>query len=140
MSAPDAPTTTLLTAVAPRWFISWTPSHPFVHPRLGGRRVGEGCQGRRVSGGEGCQVPFRARNITTTNTYDALNRLLTKTYANDPANTPAATFSYDQTSVTIGSWSSGTLTNPKGRLTETTTTTSGGSGNGVRYPFWGGKW
>jgi RHS repeat-associated protein len=36
-----------------------------------------------------------ARGIVTNYTYDALNRLLGKTYTNDPANTPALTYGYD---------------------------------------------
>jgi RHS repeat-associated protein len=36
-----------------------------------------------------------ARGIVTHYTYDALNRLLGKTYANDPANTPTLTYGYD---------------------------------------------
>ena len=66
-----------------------------------------------------------ARGITTTYAYtDLLNRLTGKSY-NDTPRTPSATYSYDQASVTLGSWSSGTLTNPKGRLTEAVTTSSG---------------
>jgi YD repeat-containing protein len=73
-----------------------------------------------------------ARGTTTTYTYDALNRLTGKTYSDS---TPPATFSYDQTSVTIGSWSSGTLTNPKGRLTEAVTTSSGSVQTAVAYGY-----
>jgi RHS repeat-associated protein len=56
--------------------------------------------------------------VTTTYAYDALNRLTSKTYSDS---TPAAHYSYDEGSVTIGSWSSGTLLNTKGRLSHTTT-------------------
>jgi len=63
-----------------------------------------------------------ARNITTTYSYDALNRLTGKTYSDS---TPPTAYAYDQTSVTIGSWSSGTLANPVGRLVAATTTSSG---------------
>ena len=73
-----------------------------------------------------------ARSITTTYAYDALNRLTSKTYSDG---TPTATFSYDQTSVTLGSWSSGTLTNPEGRLTEATTTVSGSVNTAVVYSY-----
>jgi RHS repeat-associated protein len=73
-----------------------------------------------------------ARNITTTYAYDALNRLTGKTYSDS---TPPATFSYDQTSVTIGSWSSGTLSNPKGRLTEAVTTSSGTTQTGLAFSY-----
>ena len=70
--------------------------------------------------------------VTTTYAYDALNRLTSKTYSDG---TPTVTFSYDQTSVTLGSWSSGTLLNPKGRMTEATTTASGGVKTGVVYSY-----
>ncbi len=66
-----------------------------------------------------------ARLITTTYSYDADNRLTGKTHSDNSPNTPPATFTYDQASVTIGSWTSGTLTNPIGRLVEATTTVSG---------------
>ena len=73
-----------------------------------------------------------ARGITATYAYDALNRLTGKTYSDS---TPPATFSYDQTSVTIGSWSSGTLTNPKGRLTKAVTTSGGNVQTAVVYSY-----
>ena len=60
-----------------------------------------------------------ARSITTTYAYDALNRTISKSY-ND-GTTPSATFSYDEATVTLGSWASPTLAYPKGRLTHTTT-------------------
>ncbi|MGH9404512.1 MAG: RHS repeat domain-containing protein [Terriglobia bacterium] len=50
--------------------------------------------------------------------YDTLNRLRSKVYS-DP--TPTATYFYDEPSVTLGSWSSGTLKNTLGRLTHTIT-------------------
>ena len=37
-----------------------------------------------------------ARGIVTNYSYDALNRLITKTYPNDPANTPTLSYGYDQ--------------------------------------------
>ncbi|MGD0007084.1 MAG: RHS repeat-associated core domain-containing protein [Terriglobia bacterium] len=49
--------------------------------------------------------------------------------------TPPASFSYDQASVTIGSWSSGTLTNPNGRMTEAATTVSGSVNTAVAYSY-----
>ena len=64
--------------------------------------------------------------------YGALNRLTKKTYSDS---TPPANFYYDQSSVTIGSWSSGTLGNPKGRLTEATTTQSGSVKTAVIYSY-----
>ena len=73
-----------------------------------------------------------ARIITTTYSYDPLNRLLTKTYSDG---TPPVTFSYDQTGVTIGSWSSGTLTNTTGRLTEGITTSGGATQTAVVYSY-----
>ena len=36
-----------------------------------------------------------ARNITTTYGYDALNRVTTRTYTNDPQSTPAVSYKYD---------------------------------------------
>jgi RHS repeat-associated protein len=50
-----------------------------------------------------------ARGITTTNTYDALNRLTSKTYSNHD---PSVTYYYDQTSFNCL-----TITNGKGRRT-----------------------
>lgn len=73
-----------------------------------------------------------ARGTTTTYAYDTLNRLTGKSYSDT---TPPVTLSYDQTSVTIGSWSSGTLSNPKGRLTEAVTTSSGNVQTGVVYSY-----
>ena len=58
-----------------------------------------------------------ARGITTTYTYDGLNRLLTKTYSDG---TPSAIYAYDQTAP----WGF-TLLNPIGRLT-TSGTNNGG--------------
>ena len=75
-----------------------------------------------------------ARSTTTTYTYDTLNRLTSKSY-NDTPQTPTANFYYAQTSVTIGSWSSGTLTNPIGRLTEATTSVSGTVKTGLVYNY-----
>jgi RHS repeat-associated protein len=37
-----------------------------------------------------------ARGIVTNYTYDSLNRILGKSYTNDPANTPALSYGYDQ--------------------------------------------
>ncbi|MGH9359689.1 MAG: RHS repeat domain-containing protein, partial [Terriglobia bacterium] len=71
-----------------------------------------------------------ARSITTTYTYDALNRLTEKSYSDT---TPAAYYSYDQSSVSIGSWSSGTLTNTKGRMTEAVTGSP--AQTGVAYSY-----
>jgi RHS repeat-associated protein len=61
-----------------------------------------------------------ARGVTTVLAYDQLNRLLSKTYQNDPSNTPAAHFNYDESTVTVGSNSlSGphAVTNGIGRMT-----------------------
>ena len=60
------------------------------------------------------------RSITTTYSYDALNRLTGKSY-NDTPQTPSASFSYDESTATLGSWTSPSLNYPKGRLTHTTT-------------------
>jgi RHS repeat-associated protein len=70
--------------------------------------------------------------VTTTYAYDALNRLTSKTYSDG---TPPASFSYDQASVSVGSWSSGTLGYPKGRMTEATTTASGSVKTAVVYSY-----
>ena len=78
------------------------------------------------------QITSCTNTATTTYAYDALNRLTSKTYSDG---TPPATFSYDQTSVTLGSWSSPTLTYPKGRLTEATTTVSGSVNTAVVYSY-----
>jgi RHS repeat-associated protein len=60
-----------------------------------------------------------ARGITTTYAYvDPLNRLTSKTYSDG---TPTANFAYDESAVTLGSWTSPGLAYPKGRLTHTTT-------------------
>ena len=75
------------------------------------------------------QTKKDARGITTTYAYDALNRLASKSYSDG---TPTANFSYDQSSVTIGSWSSGALTNTKGRMTEATT---GSTQTGLVYGY-----
>ena len=75
-----------------------------------------------------------ARSITTTYAYsDVLNRLTAKSY-NDGV-TPTANFSYDQSSVSVGSWSSGTLLNYKGRMTEATTTSGSTTKSGVVYSY-----
>lgn len=63
-----------------------------------------------------------ARGVTTTYSYDALNRLTSKSYSDS---TPTASFGYDESSVTLGSWTSPTLGYPIGRLTHTTTTAGG---------------
>jgi RHS repeat-associated protein len=66
-----------------------------------------------------------ARGISTTYTYnDSLNRLTSKTYSDG---TSTASFFYDESSVTLGSWGSGALANTKGRLTHTTTVNSSGT-------------
>jgi RHS repeat-associated protein len=59
-----------------------------------------------------------ARSITTTYTYDDLNRVLSKTYSDG---TPTANFGYDESSVTLGSWTSPSLGAPVGRPTHTKT-------------------
>lgn len=46
-----------------------------------------------------------ARGVRTTYGYDALNRVISRGYSNDPANTPDVAYSYDRT-----------ITNGKGRL------------------------
>ncbi|MGH9354691.1 MAG: RHS repeat-associated core domain-containing protein, partial [Terriglobia bacterium] len=75
------------------------------------------------------QTKKDARNITTTYAYDASNRLSSKTYSDG---TPTASFFYDQPSVSMVSWSSGTLTNTDGRLTEAAT---GSTQTGAVYSY-----
>jgi hypothetical protein len=60
------------------------------------------------------------------------SRLISKAYSDG---TPTASFSHDQASVTIGSWSSGTLTNPKGRMTEAVTTSGSSVQTAVVYSY-----
>ncbi len=62
-----------------------------------------------------------ARAVTTTYTYDAETRLTSKTYSDT---TPAASFFYDESSVTVGGMAY-SLTNTKGRLSHTSA--SGGT-------------
>jgi len=78
------------------------------------------------------QITSCTNTLTTTYAYDALNELLSKTYSDG---TPPATFSYGQTSVTIGSWSSGTLNYPLGRMTEAATTSGGSVQTAVVYSY-----
>jgi YD repeat-containing protein len=74
-----------------------------------------------------------ARGTSTNYAYnDKLNRLTGKTYSDG---TPPAVFAYDQTSVTLGKWSSGALTNTQGLLTSATTTTGGTLQTGVAYSY-----
>ena len=70
--------------------------------------------------------------VTTTYGYNSLNQLTSKTYTDG---TPSVSLSYGQSSVTIGSWSSNTLTYPLGRLTEATTTSSGSVKTAVVYSY-----
>ena len=55
-----------------------------------------------------------------------------KTYSDS---TSPATLTYDQSSVTIGSWSSPTLQHPVGRLVKATTTSSGSVNTAVVYSY-----
>ena len=78
------------------------------------------------------------RGIVTIYTYDPLNRIQTRTYQNDPANTPPVTYSYDAPAV---AYSKGQLTQVSssvstysynqydalGRIKQTTQTTNGQS-------------
>jgi len=43
-----------------------------------------------------------ARNIKTSYSYDALNRLLSKRFSNDPGNTPSSCYQYDSSSSGVG--------------------------------------
>src|SRR6185295_4926296 len=83
---------------------------------------GNVCYGTRVSGV--CQANgydddgnllYRtdARGVQTNYTYDAINRMLTTSYTNDPNSTPTVTYSYDPN-----------ITNGKGRLSSVSSTVS----------------
>jgi RHS repeat-associated protein len=54
-----------------------------------------GRTGRKYDANGNVSTRTDARSIVTHYTYDALNRPLGKTYANDPANTPTLTYGYD---------------------------------------------
>jgi YD repeat-containing protein len=54
-----------------------------------------GRPGRKYDANGNVSTRTDARSIVTHYTYDALNRLLGKTYTNDPANTPTLTYGYD---------------------------------------------
>jgi len=43
-----------------------------------------------------------ARNIVTSYSYDALNRLLSKRFSNDPGSTPSSCYQYDSSSLGVG--------------------------------------
>jgi YD repeat-containing protein len=64
-----------------------------------------------------------SNTVTTTYTPDVLNRVTDKTY-NDGV-TPPAHFAYDETTVSLGSCSNSSMSYPVGRLTHTTTGSSG---------------
>ncbi len=57
-----------------------------------------------------------ARGIATNMAYDGLNRLTSKSYVGGDTATPAATFNYDESSVTVGSSHNG-VSNGIGRMT-----------------------
>ncbi|MDQ3816986.1 MAG: hypothetical protein M3362_04755, partial [Acidobacteriota bacterium] len=60
-----------------------------------------------------------ARGITTTYTYDRMNRVISRAYMNDPNQTPAVTYKYDGAGTTNG------VANSKGRLTSVANSVSG---------------
>jgi YD repeat-containing protein len=82
-----------------------------------GTYSGTTCQNNGYDGDGNLVYKTDARGITTTYSYDAMNRLTQKTYSDA---TPTAYYLYDQTS-----WDGSTLTNPTGRLTSEGTWTSG---------------
>ncbi|MGH9325318.1 MAG: hypothetical protein ACRD2B_01310, partial [Terriglobia bacterium] len=65
-----------------------------------------------------------ARDITTTFTYDALNRLTSKSYSDG---TPAVTLFWDLNSARFGNWAPPLLSNTKGRLYAIDTSPSPGN-------------
>jgi YD repeat-containing protein len=48
------------------------------------------------------QTKMDARSITTTYAYDALNRATSRSYTNDPQNTPAVSYKYDNQTLPTG--------------------------------------
>ena len=48
------------------------------------------------------QTKVDARSITTTYVYDALNRAISRSYTNDPQNTPAVSYKYDSQTLPTG--------------------------------------
>ncbi|MCW5982217.1 MAG: RHS repeat protein [Bryobacteraceae bacterium] len=57
------------------------------------------------------------RGITTTHQYDALNRIVHTSYADDPANTPPVRRCYDGLTYSGGACSGSAVSGKKGRLT-----------------------
>ncbi|WP_263408412.1 RHS repeat domain-containing protein [Terriglobus tenax] len=58
-----------------------------------------GCQADGYDANGNLLYKTDARGVTVNYSYDALNRLVSKTYSNDPANTPSTCYQYDSTSV-----------------------------------------
>lgn len=71
-------------------------------------------------------------NCNGTSPIDALNRVTCKSYSDG---TPQVNFSYDQSSVTIGNWTSPALQYPTGRMTEATTTASAATQTAMVYSY-----
>lgn len=106
----------------------------FIYDSLG--RLTNSCNPEAISGGSKCGASgpwgytysydangnpstlIDARAITTTYTYDVLNRPTLKSYTNDPLNTPGVSYNYD---LAVQGWGWGSAPNPqtnvKGRLT-----------------------
>ena len=71
-----------------------------------------GTSGGAVPNGSNCTVGYDAngnlasktdaRDITTSYAYDALNRLLSKRFSNDPGSTPSSCYQYDSSSLGVG--------------------------------------
>ena len=78
------------------------------------------------------KTKFDARSITTTYDYDALNRVKSRTYTNDPQNTPAVAYKYDGQALTPGYPSSFNRGYSTGRLVATTYG-GGTAGNYIGY-------
>lgn len=69
-----------------------------------------------------------ARGVATNYAYDQLNRLLSKTYSNDPSGTPFMCYQYDQSSIALPN------ANLIGRLTNQWTQSSGAGSCSFAWP------
>ena len=75
-----------------------TSSNPETGAICYGQKSGNSCTNGYDANGN-LQFKTDSRGITTSFTYDALNRLLSKTYASDPTGTATSCYQYDQSSL-----------------------------------------
>ncbi|MCW5981048.1 MAG: RHS repeat protein [Bryobacteraceae bacterium] len=75
------------------------------------------------------------RGITTTHEYDALNRIVHTSYADDPASTPPVRRCYDGLTYSGGACSGSAVTGKKGRLTA-----AGNSAARTEYDYHAAGW